>query len=39
MEHTDAVVIGEGELVWPELLADFERGGLKRIYQSCARRI
>jgi len=35
MEHADAVVIGEGELVWPELLADFERGELKRIYQSC----
>ena len=36
LEHADAVVIGEGELVWPELLADFERGELKRIYQSCA---
>ena len=35
-EHADAVVVGEGELVWPELLADFERGELKRIYASCA---
>ena len=35
-QHADAVVVGEGELVWPELLADFERGELKRIYQSCA---
>jgi radical SAM superfamily enzyme YgiQ (UPF0313 family) len=35
-QHTDAVVVGEGELVWPELLADFERGELKRIYRSCA---
>ena len=33
--HADAVVVGEGELVWPQLLADFERGELKRIYQSC----
>jgi radical SAM superfamily enzyme YgiQ (UPF0313 family) len=35
-EHADAVVIGEGELIWPELLADFERGELKRMYASCA---
>src|SRR6266404_628624 len=35
-QHADAVVVGEGELVWPELLADFERGELKRIYASCA---
>ena len=31
-EHCDSVVIGEGELLWPELLADFERGGLKPFY-------
>jgi radical SAM superfamily enzyme YgiQ (UPF0313 family) len=35
-QHADAVVVGEGELVWPHLLADFERGGLRRIYKSCA---
>jgi hypothetical protein len=35
-QHADAVVVGEGELVWPELLADFQRGDLKRIYASCA---
>ena len=34
--HADAVVAGEGELVWPHLLADFERGALKRLYRSCA---
>src|SRR5215813_2632132 len=34
-EHADAVVAGEGELVWPQLLADFERGELKRFYKSC----
>jgi radical SAM superfamily enzyme YgiQ (UPF0313 family) len=31
-EHCDSVVIGEGELLWPELLADFERGDLKPFY-------
>lgn len=31
-EHCDCVVIGEGEPVWPELLADFERGALKPFY-------
>lgn len=35
-QHADAVVVGEGELVWPELLADFERSELKRVYHSCA---
>ena len=35
-QHGDAVVVGEGELVWPQLLADFERGELKRTYRSCA---
>jgi len=35
-QYADATVIGEGELVWPRLLADFERGELKRIYRSCA---
>jgi len=35
-QHADAVVVGEGELVWPQLLADFERGALQRIYRSCA---
>src|SRR6476619_1113582 len=35
-QHADAVVIGEGELLWPNLLADFERGALQRTYQSCA---
>jgi len=33
-EHCSSVVIGEGELLWPELLADFERGELKPIYQT-----
>jgi len=31
-EHCTSVVIGEGELLWPELLADFKRGALKSFY-------
>lgn len=35
-EHADAVVVGEGELTWPEVVRDFQRGGragLKRFYR------
>jgi radical SAM superfamily enzyme YgiQ (UPF0313 family) len=31
-EHCASVIVGEGELLWPELLADFERGALKPFY-------
>ena len=31
-EHCTSVIIGEGELLWPELLADFELGALKPFY-------
>jgi radical SAM superfamily enzyme YgiQ (UPF0313 family) len=34
--HADAVVVGEGELTWPELVRDFVRGGrraLKPVYR------
>ena len=34
LEHCDAVVKGEAEYAWPEMLADFQSGGFrKRIYQ------
>ncbi len=33
-KHADALVIGEGEPVWPEVLRDLERGRLKPIYDS-----
>ncbi len=33
-EYCDAVVIGEGEPVWPELLADVENHRLKGIYDA-----
>lgn len=33
-EHADAVVIGEGEAAWPQVLEDAERGRLQRFYRS-----
>jgi len=35
LRHVDAVVVGEGDLVWPLLLADLSQGTLKRSYRSC----
>jgi radical SAM superfamily enzyme YgiQ (UPF0313 family) len=32
LEHADAIVVGEGELGWPSLLADLARGRLRRVY-------
>ncbi len=32
LEHADAVVVGEGELGWPDLLADLAAGRLHRSY-------
>jgi len=32
-KYCDAVVIGDAELVWQELLADFEKGTLKKLYE------
>lgn len=34
LEHVDAVVVGEGELVWPRLLDDREKGTLERLYRA-----
>jgi radical SAM superfamily enzyme YgiQ (UPF0313 family) len=35
LEHCDAIVLGEAEYAWPELVEDFRSGGLKkRIYRS-----
>ena len=36
LEHVDSVVIGEGEVIWPQLLADAGTGGLKPFYRSNA---
>ena len=34
LQHVDSVVIGEGELVWPQLLADFQAGRLQSTYRA-----
>ncbi len=33
-QYADALVIGEGEPSWPQVIADLERGELKKIYNS-----
>jgi radical SAM superfamily enzyme YgiQ (UPF0313 family) len=32
-EHADAVVMGEAEEIWPQLIEDFKAGGLKTFYR------
>ncbi len=32
--HADAVVIGEADILWPQLIADHEAGRLRKLYQS-----
>ncbi len=34
VQHADAVVMGEGETVWPRLLADAAAGKLERVYRA-----
>lgn len=34
MRHADAVVIGEGEPLWPALIADLRAGALKPVYDA-----
>ena len=36
-EHADAIVVGEGELGWPELVADLASGSLKPMYSAGGR--
>jgi radical SAM superfamily enzyme YgiQ (UPF0313 family) len=33
-QHADALVVGEAEGVWQELLTDFQHGRMKRVYSS-----
>ena len=33
-EHCDAVGIGEGEEIWPAMLDEFAKGGLKKLYRA-----
>jgi radical SAM superfamily enzyme YgiQ (UPF0313 family) len=34
LSHVDSVVVGEGDLIWPQLLDDFAKRRLQRSYQS-----
>lgn len=34
MQHADSVVIGEGEPLWPALIADLKAGALKSVYDA-----
>jgi radical SAM superfamily enzyme YgiQ (UPF0313 family) len=34
IRHSDAVVIGEGEIIWPELINDFRAGKMKAYYKA-----
>ncbi len=36
LEHVDAVVVGEAEGQWPQLLADLEGGRLRKLYRAAA---
>ena len=36
LRHVDAVVVGEGDQVWPRLLADLEKGSLQQVYRAAA---
>jgi radical SAM superfamily enzyme YgiQ (UPF0313 family) len=36
LQHVDAVIIGEGEFVWKDILSDLEKGELKNVYQGGA---
>lgn len=34
LPHADAIVVGEGERVWPQVIEDFKRGDLKQVYRA-----
>jgi radical SAM superfamily enzyme YgiQ (UPF0313 family) len=33
LRHVDAVIVGEGEFVWPQVLSDLENGQLRPVYE------
>ena len=39
LEHVDAVVIGEAEEAWPQVLADFARKAAQRVYRGAPARL
>jgi len=39
LQHADAVVVGEAESVWAQLIGDFRQGRLKRLYRGTRARL
>jgi radical SAM superfamily enzyme YgiQ (UPF0313 family) len=33
MQHADVVMVGEGEITWPQFISDYENGNIKRVYR------
>lgn len=33
MQHADVVMVGEGEIVWPQFTLDYENGKIKKVYR------
>ena len=33
MQHADVVMVGEGEVTWPQFISDYENGNIKGIYR------
>ncbi len=33
MQHADVVMVGEGEVIWPQFILDYENGSVKKIYR------
>jgi len=33
LQHVDTVVLGEAESIWPTVIADFESGGMQKVYR------
>ena len=36
-EHADAVLVGEAEMMWQQMLDDFEKGNLQKMYRASGR--
>jgi len=35
LRFVDTVVVGEGDYIWPQLLDDFEKGKMQKVYRVC----
>ncbi|MHB8455372.1 MAG: B12-binding domain-containing radical SAM protein [Acidiferrobacterales bacterium] len=35
LRFVDAVVVGEGDFIWPKLLEDFDNGKMQKVYSTC----